>query len=173
MMRPRLRKFVLTVHVVSSVSLLGAVAAFLALAIVGLTSHDAETVRAVYLAMNLLTKFVIVPLMFASLLVGIVESLGTPWGLFRYYWVLVKLVLTLFATIVLLIQMDPIGFLARAASDTTLTSADLGLQVRLLIHSAGGLIVLLILVVLSLYKPRGVTGYGARKLRDQRTVLVP
>jgi hypothetical protein len=47
---PGLRKFALTAHVVSSVGWLGAVVAFLALAVVGLASEDAELVRAVYLA---------------------------------------------------------------------------------------------------------------------------
>ena len=75
---PVTRKFALTAHVTSSVGLLGAVAAFLALAIAGLTSHDARMVRAAYLAMNLTAEFVIVPLAFASLSIGIVQSLGTP-----------------------------------------------------------------------------------------------
>jgi hypothetical protein len=130
-------------------------------------------VRADYMATNLIAEFVIVPLMFVSLLIGIVESLGTPWGLVRHYWVLAKLVLTFFATIVLLVQMDPIGLLAGVAAETTLSSADLGLQVRLLIHSAGGLLVLLIPLVLSVYKPRGMTRYGLRKQSEQPTVLVP
>src|SRR5687767_14273305 len=102
-MTPRLRKLVLTAHVSSSVGWLGAVAGFLALAVAGLTSHQAETVRAAYLATELITWFVIVPLAFASLLTGLVVSLGTEWGLFRHYWVLIKLLLTIFATGLLLL----------------------------------------------------------------------
>jgi hypothetical protein len=105
---PRLRKFALTVHVTSSVGVLGAIAAFLVLAVTGLT-QDAQTVRAMYLSMLLIAQFVIVPLAFASLLTGLVQSLGTPWGLFRHYWVLVKLLLTVFATMVLLFKMKLIG----------------------------------------------------------------
>ena len=56
-----LRKLALTAHVTSSVGWFGAVAAFLALAIVGLTSPDPPVVRAAYLAMHLVTWFVIVP----------------------------------------------------------------------------------------------------------------
>ena len=69
-MRPRLRKFALTAHVTSSVGWLGAVAGFLAPAVAGLTSQDAQMVRAAYLAMDLTTWFVIVPLSLASLLTG-------------------------------------------------------------------------------------------------------
>lgn len=58
----------------------------MALAVSGLTSADVQTVRAAYLAMDLIGWFVIVPLSLASLLTGLVQSLGTRWGLFRHYW---------------------------------------------------------------------------------------
>jgi hypothetical protein len=103
----RLRKFALTVHVSSSVGWLGAVGSFLALAIAGLISQDAQFVRAGYLAMEFTTWFVIVPLSLASLLSGLVQGLGTPWGLFRHYWVLAKLLLTVLATIILLVHTQP------------------------------------------------------------------
>lgn len=83
---PRLRKFVLTAHLTSSVGWLGAIAAFLALAVAGLTSQDEQTVRAAYLAMELTAWFVTVPLALASLLSGLIQALGTPWGMFRHYW---------------------------------------------------------------------------------------
>lgn len=51
-MTPSLRKFVLTVHITLSVGWLGAVVAYLALAIVGLTSSDAQVVRAAYLSLD-------------------------------------------------------------------------------------------------------------------------
>jgi hypothetical protein len=53
---PLPRKFALTAHVTFSVGWLGAVAAFLALAIAGLTSPDAQMVQAAYLAMDLTTS---------------------------------------------------------------------------------------------------------------------
>jgi hypothetical protein len=170
-MRPRLRKFMLTVHVASSVGLLGAVVVFLVLAGIGLTSQDAEMVRAAYIAMALTAWVVIVPLAFASLLIGIVESLGTRWGLFRHYWILAKLVLTALAVIVLLIQMRGISTVAGVAAGTALSSADLR-EVRLsfVLHAGGGLLVLLLPMGLSVYKPRGRTAYGRRKLREQRMV---
>ena len=70
-MTPRIRKFALTAHVTSSVGWLGAVAGFLALAVAGLTSQDAQMVRAAYLAMELTGWFVIVPLSLASPLTGL------------------------------------------------------------------------------------------------------
>jgi hypothetical protein len=169
-----LRKFALTAHVTFSVGLLGSIAAFLALAVAGLISQDAQVVRAAYLAMELSARFVIVPLALASLLTGLIQSLGTPWGLFRHYWVLVKLLLTVFATVVLLVKMDLIGYAARLAAETTLSRADLraaGLQ--LVVHAAGGLLVLLVPAILSVYKPPGVTRYGRREQYERETLSQP
>jgi hypothetical protein len=91
-----------TAHVVSSVGWLGAVVVFLALASIGLTSQDPQTVRGVYILMEPTAWTVLVPLAFGSLITGIPQGLGTTWGLFRHYWVLFKLLITVFATIALL-----------------------------------------------------------------------
>src|SRR5438093_7986995 len=136
-MRPGVRKFALTTHVTSAVGWLGAVGAFLALAIAGLGSQDAQIVRAAYLAMHLTTWFVIVPLSVAALLTGIVQSIGTTWGLFRHYWVLAKLALTVLATVILLVHTQPIGRVAAVAAERMLSSAEL-CQVRIqLVADAG------------------------------------
>jgi hypothetical protein len=170
-MTPRLRKFALTAHVTFAVGWLGAVAAFLALAIAGLTSQDAQMVRSAYLAMELIARFVIVPLSFAPLLTGPVLSLGTKWGLFRHYWILAKLLITILSTIIMQVHMQPISLLAGAASKTTVFSADLhGLQVQMVLASAAALLALLVATVLAVYKPRGMTAYGWRKQHEQRRV---
>ena len=91
----QLGRVMLITHIVVSVGWLGAVAGFLVLSIAGLTSCDVSTVRGVYLSMNLIGLYLLVPLSFAALLTGLVQSLGTSWGLFRQYWKIVKLVLTI------------------------------------------------------------------------------
>jgi hypothetical protein len=167
-MTPNLRKFVLTAHVTFSVGWLGSVVAYLALAVAALTSQDAQTVRAAWIAMELTGWFVIVPLALASLLVGVVNALGTPWGLFRHYWVLVKFLLTVFATIILLLHMPTVSYFAGIAAETDSVSLA-GLRGEL-IHGGGGLLVLLAATILSIYKPRGMTPYGRRKQHERRKV---
>jgi len=166
-MPPRVRQFALTAHVTTSVGWIGAVVVFLALAIIGLTSPDAQTVRGAYLVMEPAAWAVLVPLAFASLVTGIVQGLGTPWGLFRHYWVLFKLLITVFATIVLLIYMETFRVMARVAADPR---ADLELvrNASPRFHAVLALLVLLVAAVLAIYKPRGMTPYGRRKQRDQR-----
>jgi hypothetical protein len=170
-MTPRLRKFALAAHVAFSVGWLGVVVAYLALAIAGLITHDVSMVRAAYLSMELIGWFVIVPLSFAALLTGLVQSLGTQWGLFRHYWILVKFLLTVAATIVLLRHMPAVSRMAAMAAETTLFSADFrALQIQLVVHAAGGLLVLLAATILSVYKPWGMTAYGRRKQDERRNV---
>lgn len=163
-MSPGLRKLALTVHVTASVGLLGAIAAFLALSVAGLAGRDPQMVRAAYPAMALIARLVVTPLALAALATGLIQSLGTAWGLFRHYWVLIKLLMTLFATAVLLVKLDLIDQAARLASETILARADLRVVgIQLLVHAAGGLLVLLVPAVLSIYKPQGLTRYGARR----------
>ena len=169
-----LRKFALTTHITSSVGWLGSVAGFLALAIAGVSSQHAQTVRAAYLAMHLTTWFVIVPLSLASLLTGLVQSLGTTWGLFRHYWVVTKLLLTVLATLILLLHTQSIHHVAAVAAETTLSSTDLRqLRIQLVGDAAAALFVLLVTTTLSVYKPWGMTPYGLRKQSAEPTAWRP
>ena len=158
-MRPRLRKLLLTVHVVASVGWIGAVVAYLALVVTALTSEDEQTVRATFLAMESL-YFALVPLAAAALLTGVVQALVTKWGLFRHYWVVFKLGLTVVATSVLLLHMPAVKSLADDAADSGRTDLpDAGGE---LLHAGVGLLVLLATAVLGIYKPPGMTRYGRR-----------
>jgi len=167
-MNPGARRLALTAHVTASVGWLGAVGAFLALAIVGLTSRDPSIVRSSYLAMDVTGWYVIVPLSLASLWTGVLQSLGTEWGLFRHYWVLVKFLLTVVATVLLLVHMQPTGRVASAAAEAVLSSSDLrGLRVQLLADAVGALAVLLVATALSIYKPWGLTEHGRLKQSEK------
>ena len=125
-------------------------------------------VRAAALVMGLTAWFVILPLSLAALATGLVQALGTAWGLFRHYWILFKLLLTGLATMVLLLKLGPISALADAVASTTFSSADLiGLRTSMLVHAGGGLLVLLAAVTLAVCKPQGMTPYGLRMKREQ------
>jgi hypothetical protein len=158
-MAPFLRKVVLIAHVTSSVGWLGAILAYLALDITAVTNSDGQTVRAAYAAMDLTIWYAIVPLALASVLIGLINALGTPWGLIRHYWVLLKLLLTILATIVLMQEAQVVSALA----DTAASVADPRALPGTLLHSVGGFLVLLVIAVLAVFKPRGLTRYGWRK----------
>jgi putative copper export protein len=167
-MTDSLRNLMLTAHVTASVGWIGALAVFLAHALAGLLSQDDQTVRALSLAMGLTAWFVILPLSLASLATGVVQAMGTAWGLMRHYWIVFKLLLTAAATVVLLLKLGPISYLAEMAANTAFSSADLiGLRASTTFHAAGGLLVLLLAAVLAIYKPQGMTPYGVRKRNEQ------
>ena len=164
-MSPPLRKLALTTHVVSSVGWLGAVVAFLALAVTGLSSSDAELVRGSYLGMELIGWFVIVPLCGAAFTTGLLQSWMTSWNLLEHYWVVIKLSMTVFATVVLVLHMQPVGTVAEAAAESPLAEDELrGLRIQLLADAGAAILLLLAAAALSIYKPRGRTRRGWRRL---------
>jgi hypothetical protein len=174
-MTPALRKLTITAHVTFSVGWLGAVAAFLVLSIAGLNSHDAEVVRGAYLSMDLMSRFVIIPMCFAALATGLLQALCTPWGLFRYYWIVMKFGLAIFATIALLIHqfavMAEAAKRVSGAAAETLFSGDLGpLKTELVRAPSLAILLLLVVTTLGVYKPWGLTRYGRRKQQERRKV---
>lgn len=162
-MSPNSHKFMLTAHVLSSIGWFGALLVFLAHTVASLASGDPQIVRGVCITMGLTAWFVILPLSMASLLTGVIQALGTAWGLVRHYWVLAKLLLTVFATAILLLKLAPISELATAAAESSFSSASLAeLKLSLLVHSAGGIIVLLMVTILAVFKPAGPTPFATR-----------
>lgn len=151
-MNPTLRKSALTAHVTSSVGWLGAVACFLVLATIGMTTADDRLARAAYVVLEPIGWAVIVPLSFASLVTGLIQAWGTPWGLFRHYWVVAKLLINVLATAALLVHMRPIGHLAEAVA---LTDDLAGMRWQVTVDAAAAVVVLLVATALSVFKPKG------------------
>lgn len=162
-MTPRFQRLALLAHITFSVGWFGAVVPYLALVMAGLTSRDVQLVRAAYLSMELIGWNVLVPFSVAALLSGLVQSLFTQWGLFRHWWILAKLALTILAVVILLQHMRDVS---RMAQGTMLSSADFRPD---LIHASGGLLVLFAAMTLSVFKPWGMTPYGRRRVSSPRT----
>ena len=167
-MTPFQRKLSLSAHIVVSVGWLGAVAAYLALAVFGLESRDPFLVRAAYRAMEVVGWWVIVPLSIITLGGGVLAAVGTNWGLLRHWWIVVKLAMTVASILVLARHMRLVSRMSDLASASVLTGADYRLlRVQLVVHPIGGLLVLVAATLLSVYKPIGVTAYGRRALVER------
>jgi hypothetical protein len=168
-MTPNLRKFALTIHITSSVGWIGAVVAYLVIVIAAMNSQNVQLLHGVWVALELMGWFAIVPLSSAALLTGIVMAMGTKWGLFQHYWVTLSLALTLLATVILFQHMPTVSFYAyRAATDTVNVGVLRDALQSELLHAGIGLLLLLGIQVLNVYKPRGMTPYGWRKQQEQR-----
>ena len=163
-MKSTARRALLTAHIVFSVGWIGAVAAFLALDIVALTSDAQELARAMYAAMNVTGLYVIVPASLVTVMTGIVQGIYTQWGLLQHRWVLTKLVLGVLATIALMLhQFTAVRTTAQHASHG-MDPRSLGVQ--LLADASLAIVLLLVATILSVFKPWGLTRYGQRK-RDE------
>jgi hypothetical protein len=174
---PGVRKLALATHLSFSVGWIGAVVAYLVLGLSAVTGENPRTVGGAWMAMEVIGWFAIVPLALASLVTGLVMALGTKWGLFRHYWVLTSFVLTVFATVILLLHMPDVSVLAEAAKRAGPDGLDTHLYRQLksgdLLHPGLGLVVLLVIQVLNVYKPQGMTRYGWRKEEERRRTVKP
>ncbi|MHA7284516.1 DUF2269 domain-containing protein [Arthrobacter sp. TMS2-4] len=161
-MPPRVRKAALVLHIGSSVGWLGAVITFLALAITAAATADENLTRALYISMDVIGRTALVPLSVATLVTGIIQSLGTQWGLIRHYWVIVKLVITLISTVILVLYIQTLTALAEAALDpaTGIGPGEVLPNLSPVLHATAALLVLTAALGLSIYKPRGLTGFG-------------
>ncbi|MPZ73363.1 MAG: DUF2269 domain-containing protein [Nitriliruptorales bacterium] len=167
-MPPRIRKLALAAHVGISVGWIGAVAAYMALDVAVATNQDPQALRGAYAGMELIARNVIVPLALGSLISGVLMAWGTKWGLFRHYWVVISLLLTTIATAVLLVETQTISNFADVAANPATGDDDLRALGNTLAHSVGGMLVLVFILVLNMYKPKGMTRYGWRKEHEQR-----
>lgn len=166
MVKPAVRRGLLVAHIAGSVGWLGAIAASLALAVVALVTTDPDVTSAVYRVLEPLGWAALVPFSLAALVTGVIQSLVSPWGLIRHYWVLIKLLLNVFAVAVLLLYMQTLAGLARAAAD----GGAPGPSLSPVMHAAAAVVLLLIALVLSVYKPRGLTARGYRQRQQAEPV---
>ena len=159
-MSSRVSKLMLTTHITFSVGWIGTVAAFLALSIVGLLGND-QVVRACYISMEVVAWFIIVPFCFASLLTGLIQALGTHSGLFKHWWILVKLILTVISTFILMLHMQPISYLAEVATHKVFAYYELrNLRIRIIADAGAAILVLVAITTVSVYKPWGKILFG-------------
>jgi hypothetical protein len=153
------RRINLVLHVAVSVGWLGMDAVLLVLGATAALTGDPELTRACYLAMDAAGGLMLVPIALLTLLTGLVAGMGTKWGLVRYWWVLVKLVLTLAAATASIFLLR--ANLASAAAETGMPLPDLGrYELDLVIAPTVALVLYTTMVVLSVLKPWGRTGWG-------------
>lgn len=150
------RKLLVAIHIIFSVGWLGAVLAFLVLAIGGLNNTEEHSVGAMYISMELIAWWAILPCCITSFGSGIILAFTTDWGLLKHYWIVVKLVITVGATLLLLIHMEPIIYMADVASHKAIDLGEHdGVRVQLIADAGAALAVLIFATIISVYKPWG------------------
>jgi hypothetical protein len=164
---PRLYKLLLTAHIAVSVGWLGVVFAKLVLALVAATTGAPDVSAALLVSLNVV-NIAFAPVAIATIVTGVLLSLGTKWGVLQHYWVVTKLVLTV-GVIGTAVQVAPrlVGQATAAPSGLAGDEATLlGLPwapAVVLSFAVAHLLMLGAATVVSVYKPWGKTWLGRRK----------
>ncbi len=162
-------KLLLTAHVVVSGAWLGIAFAKIILGVAAVTSVAPAAFRPLYLSMEAV-NVAFPPTAIATLVTGVLLSMGTKWGLLQYYWVATKLALTVGVVVTGIALVDRLiqrSVSAPSVGDGTIlgaASAPAAAPAALLISlSAAHVLMLGVATVLSVYKPLGRTPFGQRK----------
>lgn len=147
--RPRvlpapLRKALLCLHIVASVALLGDSAGFLAIAIRSAGAEPAVA-AAGWDTLNMFSMVFGIPLSAVTLVSGVVLGIGSKWGVFRYPWVITKLLLIVGVMAVGALVIGPGLELARQGAATG--------EAMIITGATYDVTALLVATVLSVYKP--------------------
>lgn len=154
------RKVWLTLHIGIGVGWLGVALGMLLLAIVGVTSDRHEVRHNAYVLMETFDLALAIPSVFLTLLTGLVVSLGTPWGLIRHRWVLIKLIIALSLPVLATFESAWAEVLVERTEDPAVEPGGTGL-------SLVGILALFLsplwtATILSVFKPGGRTRWGRR-----------
>jgi hypothetical protein len=140
----------LTLHILATVGLFGADLVLVTLGFFAVFGADPNTV---YPAARLVGETIVAPLALISLASGVVLARLTGWGLFRYWWVTLKLAITLVLTLVVLTVLVP--RLGNAAAFAAAGAPfDVAHRLPLALAPALAAVFLILNVALAVYKPR-------------------
>jgi len=145
-----LRRPLLTLHIVASVGLLGAVSASLAIAVRAATTDDAALADAAYDLLAMSSAVFGIPLSVVALGTGLAMAIGGPWSVLRTPWVTAKLVL------LASVMLNGALILSPALDTVRAGGADLG--GRIVASTAWGVLALAAATALSVYRPGRARG---------------
>jgi hypothetical protein len=160
------RRAVLVVHIVAAGAWIGLDVVMGVFVLTAMTTED-RVVRAT--ALQGLELFAVVPLLAVGLLCllsGVLLGLGTKYGLVRFWWVAVKLVLNVVLTSLVLLALRPGVGEAAAAGRRLLDGVSVAVADQLVFPPVVSTTALVVAVVLSVFKPWGrIRRQGPRRSR--------
>ncbi|MGG1676792.1 hypothetical protein ACIFOT_13730 [Neobacillus sp. NRS-1170] len=93
------KRWLLIFHILFAAIMLGNMTAFLIFSITAAVASDEGLIQACYQAMHILSKTSVRASTIGTTVTGILLSVWTKWGLFKYYWIIAKEGLTVFCII--------------------------------------------------------------------------
>ncbi|MDR7278460.1 hypothetical protein [Catenuloplanes atrovinosus] len=144
----RARKTLLTAHVATSVSWLGA---DLVLVVLGAAALSGRAPDGLYPVAALIGDWLLLPLTVAIWLIGVANAVLTPWGLLTHWWVTVKLIVTTVMLGLVYLLLTP-GLRQAAESGAELARED---RLNMVVAPGVSGALLIFLIALSVFKPWG------------------
>ena len=160
------RKCVIVLHAVCGIGWMGVdIALFLLLLNARTTTKVIEVISG-YQAVSLIVPIAVPPLCLGVLCTGLLLGWGTPWGLLRYWWVFIKLLLSLAMTVLVFVALLPAVHSLPAITDSLTADAvrkQLGpAGIQLMFPPVVSFALLAIAAILSIFKPRALTPWAKR-----------
>lgn len=155
------RKLVLLLHIMAAGVWLGLDLVVAVLVFTARGTSDPQTTAFCFRALELLAIWPIGTAALASLITGVLLGLGSKYGLVRYWWVAVKLVMNLILTVLVIFSLRPglhdaADFGRRIAADLPGDFDSTTLMFPPIVSTSA----LLVAFVLSVYRPWGRTSRG-------------
>jgi hypothetical protein len=172
---PPVYRLLLATHIIVSVGWLGIVVAKLVLGLRAATSDAPEVSDALYTSIQVVDA-AFPPAAVATLVSGVLLSLGTKWGLLRHYWVAIKLALTVGVIVTGISLMDRlvrVSISGQTVGDGTVPSFAPAPTTLLISLSVAHVLMLGVATVVSVYKPWGKTWFGRQKALSVGNVRHP
>ncbi|MEQ4482139.1 hypothetical protein [Cohnella silvisoli] len=160
------RRVLLTLHLLFVAILFGVHVVLITVSLTAAVTSDESVLKACYTVMHLLAATSIRASTIGTVVTGILLSVFTSWGLFRFYWIIAKEILTLLCMVIGLVGIydwtlkgvrvtDSFGMLARSSPDFTANQAFLFTGVVLQLLS------MVAMYAISVWKPWGkVSRFG-------------
>jgi hypothetical protein len=144
-LRQRPRQALLTVHIMVSVGLFGDSAGFLAVALRAARTADPLAQLEQIRVLNMFAVVFGIPLSVAALISGVTLGLGTKWGVFRYPWVVAKLLA--------IISVMAVGGIVIGPALTAMLEGGADTTPQLVAAATYDVLVLAVATWLSVFKP--------------------
>ena len=163
----RQKRWLLSAHILCAVAWLGAALCSLIFSLTALFTIDAHLLNATYVFADILDKAILRGGAIGALITGILLSVLTQWGLIRFYWIIVKEIVSVLCIVV--------GIIISGWNDNAISlTAHKGLQVfhnplyltnRTLVFMGICFQILALsgVIVISVFKP-----WGQRKRQESR-----
>ncbi|MGC7098269.1 PDR/VanB family oxidoreductase [Amycolatopsis lurida] len=168
---PRARKVWLTLHVGISVGWLGLSLGMVTLALTGLLAGTHAVRHGAYEIFHIFDLAIVIPSVVLTIITGLVVALGTPWGLVKHRWVLVKFVISLSIPAAAAVESRWVTELVARTADPVGEPGALGVSLVVVVGCFA--VLLWTATTLSVIKPWGRTRWGRRELAVRRPASRP